>query len=63
MAQITYKHIYDLITDAKQRGLIPIELEIKENLQTPNCVFNQLTGVFEICPIREPTITIRFREQ
>ena len=63
MAQITYKNIYDLITDAKKQGLIPIEISVGQDVQTPNCAYNQLFGYYELCPIREHILTIRFREQ
>lgn len=63
MAQITYKHIYDLITEAKNNGLTPIELSFDENIQAPDCVYNHRLGYYELCPIREPIITIRFREK
>ena len=36
MARITYKNIYDLITDAKKQGLIPIEMSLCQDVQTPD---------------------------
>lgn len=63
MAQITYKNIYDLITSVKNNGLTPIEISFDENIQAPYCAYNQLLGYYELCPIREPILTIRFREQ
>lgn len=63
MAQITYKNIYDLITDAKKQGLIPIEISVGQDVQTPNCAFNYILGIYELLPVRDYTITIRLREQ
>lgn len=63
MAQITYKNIYDLITDAKKQGLIPIEISVGQDVQTPNCAFNSILGIYELLQVRDYTITIRLREQ
>lgn len=63
MEQITYKHIYDLITDAKKQGLIPIEISVGQDVQTQNCAFNSILGIYELLPVYDYTITIRLREQ
>jgi len=63
MAQITYKHIYDLITDAKKQGLIPIEISVCQDVQTPDYAFNSKLGICELFPVYDYTITIRLREQ
>lgn len=63
MAQITYKSIYDLITDAKGQGLIPIEMSVCQDVQTPDVSFNSKLGICELLPVCDYTITIRLREQ
>ena len=63
MAQITYKNIYDLITDAKGQGLIPIEMSVCQDVQTPDYSFNSILGICELLPVYDYTITIRLREQ
>lgn len=63
MAQITYKNIYDLITDAKKQGLIPIGISVNQDVQTPDCAFNSKLGIYELLPVNDFTITIRLREQ
>lgn len=63
MAQITYKNIYDLITNAKKQGLIPIEMSLCQDVQTPECCFNSKLGIFELLPLSDYFITIRLREQ
>lgn len=68
MAQITYKNIYDLITEAKKQCATPVELTIDENVQLPCldlsiCDLNNHIGHFVINPIRDYVVTIRFRQQ
>lgn len=63
MAQITYKNIYDLITNAKKKGLIPIEISVGQDVQTPDCAFNSRLGICELLPVYDYTITIRLIEQ
>lgn len=63
MAQITYKNIYDLITDAKKQGLIPIEMSVCQDVQTPDYSFNSKLGICELLPLNYYSITIRLREQ
>lgn len=63
MEQITYKNIYDLITEIKNNRFTPIEISIDENIESPDCVYNHRLEYYELCPIRERILTIRFREQ
>lgn len=63
MAQITYENIYILISNAKKQGLIPIEMSVCQDVQTPDCSFNSILGIFELLPVNDYTITIRLREQ
>lgn len=63
MPQITYKNIYDLFTDAKKQGLIPIEMSVCQDVQTPDVAFNSMLGICELLPVWDYTITIRLREQ
>lgn len=63
MAQITYKNIYDLITQVKNNGLTPIEMSVCQDVQTPDVAFNSMLGICELLPVWDYTITIRLREQ
>lgn len=63
MARITYKNIYDLITDAKKQGLIPIEMSLCQDVQTPDYSFTSQLGICQLLPLNDYTITIRLREQ
>lgn len=63
MERITYKNIYDLITDAEKQKLIPIEVSVCQEVQTPDCSFNSKLGICELLPLNDYSITIRLREQ
>jgi len=58
-----FDYIIDVINDARLKGLTPIEINIKEDVQIPNPYFDEFTKTHTLRNLREYTITIKLKEE